>query len=129
MVKLLKKMGTTTNIKLMFKDARTVDYSKLDYDFVLTSPPYYNVEIYDGTTEMTDEKWESTFYIPLFSKTFKHLKTGGHYVLNIPQKLYESVCVDLFGKADLVIPLHIKNRPKNMYTVNDYHEFIYAWKK
>lgn len=129
MVKLLKKLGTKTKIKLMFKDALTVDYSKLDYDFVLTSPPYYNVEIYQGTTPKTDAEWETTFYIPLFSKTFKYLKRGGYYVLNIPTRLYESVCVELFGKADIVIPLHLKNRQKNRYVKNEYHEFIYVWKK
>ena len=127
MVKLLKKMGTTTKIKLMFKDALTVDYSKLDYDFVLTSPPYYNIELYTGTNHKTEEEWETTFYIPLFTKTFKHLKRGGYYVLNIPQKVYESVCVDLFGKADIKMPLKLKL--KNMHTEKEYHEFIYVWKK
>ena len=48
MVKLLNKLGTNTKINLMFKDALKVDYSKLDYDCVLTSPPYYNVEVYEG---------------------------------------------------------------------------------
>ena len=113
----------------MFKDALKVDYSKLDYDCVLTSPPYYNVEIYEGTEAKSDEEWEEKFYIPLFSETYKHLKRGGHYILNIPKDLYDNVCVPLFGKANVKIPLKKKAHPKNSLTEKDYNEFIYVWKK
>ena len=129
MVKLLNKLGTNTKIKLMFKDALKVDYSKLDYDCVLTSPPYYNVEVYEGMLPKRDEEWEQDFYIPLFSETYKHLKKGGHYILNIPKDLYEDVCIDLFGKADIKIPLKKKGHPKNSNTEKDYTEFIYVWRK
>jgi hypothetical protein len=65
---------STTKITLMFKDALLVDYSKLDYDFVLTSPPYYNIEIYRNNKVLTEKEWNETFYEPIFSVTFKHLK-------------------------------------------------------
>ena len=129
MVKLLNKLGTNTKINLMFKDALKVDYSKLDYDCVLTSPPYYNVEVYEGMLPKKDEEWEQEFYIPLFSETYKHLKKGGHYILNIPKDLYEDVCIELFGKADIKIPLKKKGHPKNSNTEKDYTEFIYVWRK
>ena len=129
MVRQLKQLNTKTKIKLMFKDALKVDYSKLNYDFVLTSPPYYNVEIYEGTEEKTDDEWEQDFYIPLFTETYKHLKKKGHYALNIPQKLYENVCLDLFGKADIKIPLKKKAHPKNKLTKKGYGEYIYVWTK
>ena len=61
----------------MFKDALTVDYSKMDYDCVLTSPPYYNTEVYRGTNQAkykTKGDWNKKFYRQLFSKTHKHLK-------------------------------------------------------
>jgi len=82
MVKKLKQLETKTRIKLMFKDALKVDYSKLDYDMVLTSPPYYNLEIYEGTESKTEEEWEQEFYIPLFINTYKHLKKGGYYAFD-----------------------------------------------
>jgi hypothetical protein len=113
----------------MFKDALKVDYSKLNYDMVLTSPPYYNVELYEGTIVRTDEEWEQEFYIPLFTKTYKHLKKGGHYALNVPQKIYENVCLDLFGPADIKMPLKKKSRPKNKLTKIGYNEYIYLWTK
>ena len=129
MVKLLKNQGTKTKIKLMFKDALKVDYSKLDYDCVLTSPPYYNLEVYTGTKSKTDEEWEYDFYIPLFSKTYKHLKKNGYYILNIPKDVYSNICVGLLGNADIKIPLKKKAHPKNKHTEKDYTEFIYVWRK
>lgn len=129
MVKLLKQLDSQTNIKLMFKDALKVDYSKLVYDCVLTSPPYYNIEIYEGMQPKTDETWEQEFYIPLFVETYKHLKNGGHYILNIPNNLYESVCIKLLGKATFKIPLKKKGQPKKSYTDKNYTEFIYVWRK
>jgi hypothetical protein len=129
MVKLLKQLGTKTKIKLMFKDALKVDYSKLDYDCVLTSPPYYNVEVYEGMKPKEDEEWEQDVYIPLFLETYKHLKKGGYYILNIPKDLYDNVCIELLGKADIKIPLKKKGHPKNLYTEKDHTEFMYVWRK
>jgi hypothetical protein len=129
MASLLKQVNTQTKIKLMFKDALKVDYSKLDYDMVLTSPPYYNVELYNGTKQRTPEEWEEEFYIPLFTKTYKHLKKGGHYALNVPKDIYESVCIPLFGPAKIKMPLKKKARPKNKLTKKGYDEYIYVWVK
>jgi hypothetical protein len=129
MANLLKQVNTQTKIKLMFKDALKVDYSKLDYDMVLTSPPYYNVELYNGTKQRTPKEWEEEFYIPLFTKTYKHLKKGGHYALNVPKDIYESVCIPLFGPAKIKMPLKKKARPKNKLTKKGYDEYIYVWVK
>jgi 16S rRNA G966 N2-methylase RsmD len=129
MVKTLKRLKTTTKIKLIFKDALLVDYSSLDYDCVFTSPPYYNLEIYEGTRARTDDEWDTEFYIPIFKETYKYLKRNGYYILNISKKVYENVCLDLFGRANHKIPLKKKMHPKNRYTETDYTEFIYVWKK
>lgn len=124
MVRDLKGL-TKTNIRLFFKDALAVDYSKLKYDFVLTSPPYYNIEIYSGTRKREKEEWNEEFYKPLLSTTWKNLRVGGHYCLNVPTEVYESVCVPLLGRADTFIPLKKTSRTKNEI----YKEFIYVWNK
>jgi hypothetical protein len=62
MVDKLKELDTKTNIKLMFKDALKVNYSKLTYDMVFTSPPYYNIELYKETKKQTKEDWDNNFY-------------------------------------------------------------------
>ena len=122
MVKTLEK-HSTTNIKLFFQDALTVDYSKLNYDMVFTSPPYYNIELYNKTIQKSKDDWDEQFYRPIFKKTFQHLKKDGHYCLNVPEEVYQRVCIGLFGKAKIVIPLSKSKRT----TEEKYNEFIYVW--
>lgn len=128
-----KKMQTflekhsKTDIQLMFEDALAVDYSKLDYDLVLTSPPYYNIELYSGTKEQSEEAWDRDFYIPLFEKTFRHLKRGGHYCLNIPADVYDKVAKKVLGKPSLKIAMPKKARSENKHL--NKHEYIYIWSK
>jgi DNA modification methylase len=112
-----------TKMSLHFKDAATFDYSKLDYDLVLTSPPYYNVEIYNKNDVMTEQEWKDKFYIPAFTNTFKHLKKGGHYCLNVPEYIYDDVCVPILGKCQDKMLLGIPDHKRK------YNEFIYIWHK
>jgi len=124
MVTFLEKQCTTT-IELHFKDALAVDYSNMRYDFVFTSPPYYNVELYNESPARTDQDWNENFYFPLIKMTFKYLLKGGHYCLNVPVKLYDAACVPVLGKADIKIPL-----TKSQKAVGEtYKEYIYIWKK
>jgi len=123
MLDILKEYSTT-EINLIFKDALKIDYNKLNYDLVLTSPPYYNIELYTGTDKRSEEEWNKNFYEPLFKKSWNGLKVGGHYCLNVPMKVYENVLIPLLGKAKLFIPM--SNSKRN---VNDYKEYIYVWKK
>jgi hypothetical protein len=119
------KPTTTTKIDVRFIDALKVDYSKIDYDMVLTSPPYYNIELYKGTKQQSKDDWDEKFYRPLFEKTWKHLKKGGHYCLNVPDEVYERVLKPMLGKANefIVMPKQ-KRRPDEKYK-----EFIYVWVK
>jgi hypothetical protein len=119
------KPYTETKIDVRFTDALKVDYSKIDYDMVFTSPPYYNIEIYEGTVKKTKDDWDREFYIPLFEKTWKHLKRGGHFCLNVPDEVYQRVLKPMLGKPTEFIPLvKSKRRPDEKYK-----EFIYVWKK
>lgn len=125
LVRFMRKMNVNTNINLLFKDALDVDYSKLEYDAVLTSPPYFNIERYSHQPHMSDDNWISLFYIPLFKKTFKGMKKGGHYCLNIPQDIYTNVAIKLFGTPKVVIPMAKYKRQQG----EKYKEFIYIWQK
>jgi len=141
MVEQIKKIGTKTKIKLFIpQDSLKVDYSKLDYDMVFTSPPYYNVEIYTGTNRVNRTKgstirkeWNENFYKPLFSKTWEHLKLGGHYIINVPKEVYNDVLLPLLGECDDKIPLKLSARKSKKYIEGkkekEYGEFIYVWKK
>ena len=116
----LIELGTKTEIQLIFKDALKVDYSKFKYDMVFTSPPYFNIEIYNGTKKRNKEDWINNFYNPIFEKTYKHLQKGGVYILNVPEEIYNDVCIKLLGKADKLYPLKIMKR-NNI----NYKEYLY----
>lgn len=123
MVALYKPL-TKTKTTLIFEDALKIDYSVLNYDMVLTSPPYYNLEKYgNNETYKTKEEWNRLFYIPLFRMTFDGMRVGGNYCLNIPIEIYENVCIPLLGEATQLIEL------KKVQRNNGYKEYIYVWVK
>ena len=114
-----------TEIEMIFKNCLDVDYSKLNYDMVLTSPPYYNTEIYQNESPYaTKNEWNTNFYVPIFEQTYKHLQKGGYYCLNIPIKIYENICVPLLGECIEAIPMPRVSRGKT----DNYKEFIYVWR-
>jgi hypothetical protein len=59
------------------------------YDFAMTSPPYYDSEIYsdEPTNSLnrykTFDEWVSGFYCPMIDKTMRQLKAGAPFVFNI----------------------------------------------
>jgi hypothetical protein len=116
---------TQTNAQVFIKDAVLFDYSSIEYDMVLTSPPYYFLEKYSNNTCYGGSKEEMNkyFYTPLFSNTFNYLKSGGQYCLNINKEIYDNVCVPILGIAHETIELRKSKRQ------NDYGEFIYIWLK
>jgi DNA modification methylase len=116
---------SNTEIHLFFQDALTIDYSKFKYDMVFTSPPYYNIEIYNGTHKRSKQEWNNNFYIPLITNTWKYLQKGGHFCFNVPQNIYEDICVPLLGKAHLFEPLILTKRGNGI----NYKEYIYIWIK
>jgi DNA modification methylase len=126
MVKFLKQAGSETKIELHFKDALEIDYSKFNYDMVLTSPPYYNLEFYGGEYKpMPKEEWNIQFYEPLLERTYKFLKPGGHYCLNISREIYDSVAKKVLGACKIKIAMKKFKRT----TGNQKDEYIYIWKK
>jgi 16S rRNA G966 N2-methylase RsmD len=118
------KERSATNLQMFFESALLVDYSKLDYDLVFTSPPYYFIQKYENNIEYGSKKeMDELFYIPLFSKTYTALKPNGIYALNINKEVYENVCIQLFGPAHDIYPYKKSQRQ------NNYNEIVYVWKK
>jgi len=114
-----------TNVDIFFENAAEFDYSQINYDMVLTSPPYYFLEKYSNNKTYNNSKNEmkNKFYIPVFSNTYKYLQQGGHYCLNINKEIYEDICIPLLGIATDIIPFKKSKRQ------NNYEEFIYVWYK
>ena len=123
MIKYLRTKSST-DLSVWFTDAADFDYSKIDYDTVFASPPYYFLEKYannvpyESKTDMDDR-----FYKPVFTKTYAHLKPGGHYIINICKEVYDNVLKNLLGEAHERFPLK-KSKRQNNYT-----EIVYVWYK
>lgn len=124
------------NCELYFQDALSVDYSKLEYDMVFTSPPFYNKEIYgDKDDARSKDMWDKEFYIPIFHKTWDNLKQGGYYCLNVPSSLYDKIGISIFGEALEMVEMNKFSRTLPTTIVErtnvgqKYKEYIYIWKK
>lgn len=107
--------------KIDFTDSSSVDFSKLTYDMVFTSPPYYNIEIYNGTNKKSIEEWNN-WYRTVFGNSYRYLQPKGTFVLSINKKIYDEVCVSLLGQADEILPYLTSKNGK-------YNEVVYVWRK
>lgn len=116
-------------INMIIFDSLEFDYSKLKYDMIFTSPPYYNLELYEhNAVHKTKDAWDELFYKPLFTKVWKHLQPGGKMILNINDILYSRVFSILFGAAQDRIELSKRQR-SNGKNDNKYIESMYVWQK
>ena len=80
----------TSKLEMIWDSCLTVDYSKINYDFVLTSPPYINMELYKNMKPWENDKvFYEGFFIPLWAKCVKHIKQGGKVCFNISPKMYD----------------------------------------
>src|SRR5262245_19578222 len=108
---------------LPFEDAKLAG----QFDFALTSPPYYNTEHYDGELQSWRRyadfaAWVTGFYRPLVAKTCAALKPGGVFCLQIGDQFYPLKQTAL---ANLPAELeHIETRDADMH--NHYHDTALA---
>jgi 16S rRNA G966 N2-methylase RsmD len=118
------KTKSATFFDIHICDAVTVDYSKMTYDTVFSSPPYYFLEKYANNVKYESKKeMDEKFYKPLFTKTYNGLQKGGHYIINVCKEVYDNVLREMFGEAHDVFPLKKSKRQ------NDYTELVYVWIK
>jgi len=115
---------SNTEFSIHFGDGADFDYSTLDYDTVFSSPPYYFIEKYANNIGYKSKKeMDEKFYKPVFTKTYSHLKKGGHFVINVCKEVYDNVLKNLFGEAHIMFPLK-KSKRQNNHT-----EMVYVWVK
>jgi hypothetical protein len=89
MMSFMKAESSQSKLNMIWQSCLDVDFSELDYDFVLTSPPYLNLEVYEHMKEWTsDETFYKTFFIPLWEKCVRNIKIGGHVCFNVSPKMY-----------------------------------------
>jgi hypothetical protein len=123
MVSYLKKKSST-KFDIFICDAVSFDYTKINYDTVFSSPPYYFIEKYANNFKYNSkQEMDDNFYTPLFTKTYNGLQIGGHYIINVCNEIYEKVLKNLLGEAQEIFPFK-KSKRQNNYT-----EMVYVWVK
>lgn len=89
-------------LDMIWNNALDVDFSEIEYDFVLTSPPYINMELYEYMTPYdSNEMFYKEFFIPLFHKCVEHIDIGGKVCFNISPKMYEEALTFGLDTCDL----------------------------
>ena len=79
-----------SNLQMIWQNALDVDFSQLNYDFVLTSPPYVNLELYEHMELWeSDQHFYTEFFIPLWQKCIDNIKANGHVCFNISPQMYD----------------------------------------
>lgn len=120
----LKTKTLKTEITMIFDNAVNIDYSKLEYDLVFTSPPYYFIEKYQNNPIYNSKKdMDELFYKPVFTNVYNGLQTNGIFIINVCKEIYDNILVKLFGEAHEIYEFKKSKRQ------NEYSENIYSWKK
>jgi hypothetical protein len=98
-------------------------YNSCEYDFVLTSPPYLNVEVYENMERFTCNKsYYVDFLIPMINKCLKHIQNNGSTCINISEYIYKDYLLNGGVPCKEMIELpQQKGGKKNK-------EFIYIFK-
>jgi len=82
-------LGSQSKLNMLWQSCLDVDFSKINYDFVLTSPPYINMEVYEHMTLWeNNESFYRDFFLPLWEKCVTHIKKDGHVCFNVSPKMY-----------------------------------------
>ena len=101
-----------------------------EYDCVLTSPPYANLEAYP---EMTPWKNEEQFYkkflMPMIARCYKLVKKGGVVCINISPKMYEDIMKLGFPPCHEAVDFLQQKNTKQWGEGKGKQDFIYVWRK
>ena len=94
-------MEQPSKMEMIWDSCLNVDYSNIDYDFVLTSPPYINMEVYEHMEEWkTREIFYKDFFLPLWEKCMRGMKRG-KVCFNISPKMYDEFLKHGGKKSDI----------------------------
>jgi len=82
-----------TRVELIKKPFEDVELESEKYDIALTSPPYFDVEKYEGKETSSEryksyELWKNGFYRVLIENTFNALVKGGYFILQVGSQRY-----------------------------------------
>jgi hypothetical protein len=116
-----------SRLAMRWEDCLQADWSGIDFDFVLTSPPYVNLELYPHMTPWTSKTaFYQDFFIPLFEKCLSHIQPGGIICFNITPQMYQQAQILGLPPAALV---EARPQPLGQKSNTAKQDQIYIWKK
>jgi len=107
-------------IKMIYEDCLAYDFENLDYDFMLSSPPYEDLEIYEHMKIYSKDKFYLEFLIPYINKARKYNK--GVTAINISPQMYKL----LTGKYKYELCISEEDLKENKNGKKP--DMIYIWK-
>jgi hypothetical protein len=115
------------NVKLYWENSLNEDIIKtLDYDLVLTSPPYMNVELYQHMSPwVSDDEFYIEFLIPLMNLCFQYLKQGGRNCWNMSPMMYKKLTQE-YDYPECDIKEDLRQQLGKQYKTKS-QDFIYIW--
>lgn len=121
------KLLNIKNCEMRWKSSQYETFKDIEYDLVLTSPPYENLELYEGMSPFESEvKFYREFLLPIMCLAFLNMNDGGHMCINVSPKMYEKMikygCPKCEEKVDLRQQLGQQYKTKSQ-------DYIYVWKK
>jgi tRNA1(Val) A37 N6-methylase TrmN6 len=105
------------------------------YDFIFTSPPYFDVEIYSEEKTQSyhygnHEDWLKKFLFPMIENSIELLEPNGYFLINI--KEYDKPFIDRMKNIIILHNMkeleHIRLVQSKRYKSNNY-EIIYVFQK
>jgi hypothetical protein len=116
----LNKCFPNHRTKMIWRNCLDYDFSTLDYDFMLTSPPYEDIEVYEHMTTYTKDEFYKSFLICMIDKCRKWNK--GYTAINISPQMYK-LLTDKYKYEQCLFTEDLKEQ-KNGKTP----DMIYFWK-
>ena len=115
-----------------FQDSSQADFTGIDYDMVLTSPPYFLSGEYSQERYLHMPTYESRhdfntrFFFPVIKKVWESLQPNGVMCLNLPVQMYNDLAAE-FTACHETMDIGFGSRFKQ--GIKQYTELLYVWKK
>ena len=118
---LLEAFYNPPNCKMIWESCLDYDFTQLDFDFMLTSPPYEDIEIYEHMTTYTEKDYYNLFLIPLIDKSRAYCR--GLTAIYISPQMYKKL-IFTYKYPECAFTEDLKEQ-KNGKTP----DMIYLWNK
>lgn len=100
---MISKYSNGKDIKVIYEPFEKSEYLETNpqtFDMVFTSPPYFDLEIYQGNKQSIVsfplfEEWKNNFLIPSINKCWNCLDAGGHMIIHIADIGTHSIVEDM----------------------------------